>query len=375
MTTLPLLLLLLLLLFGLSGQASGGGAAAPAAAAFAAGGGERYAISWDDLRVDVPSRQGLSSGVHGGGVQNGTGTRIIVVDRSSSGDSTTVQGAVDLVPHNNNQRVKIYIRPGIYREKVYIPITKPYISLIGNRKRMTDTVITSNSKASDKDVSGLELGTYRTATVAIDSDYFCASGITFENTVVSAPGDKGRQAVALRISGEKAMFYRVKFLGQQDTLLDDMGTHYFYQCHIQGTIDFIFGTARSLYEQCVITSTAETFGAIAAHHRSSPDDDTGFSFVRCVINGSGRVLLGRAWGTYSRTIYSYCYIEDMISPLGWSDWSDPSRQRTAVFGQYRCRGSGANTKGWVPWARTFTSEEVRPYVDRNFINGEQWLNL
>ncbi|KAG7024961.1 Pectinesterase QRT1 [Cucurbita argyrosperma subsp. argyrosperma] len=186
---------------------------------------------------------------------------------------------------------------------------------------MTDTVITSNSKASDKDVSGLELGTYRTATVAIDSDYFCASGITFENTVVSAPGDKGRQA------------------------------------------------------QCVITSTAETFGAIAAHHRSSPDDDTGFSFVRCVINGSGRVLLGRAWGTYSRTIYSYCYIEDMISPLGWSDWSDPSRQRTAVFGQYRCRGSGANTKGWVPWARTFTSEEVRPYVDRNFINGEQWLNL
>ena len=164
--------------------------------------------------------------------------------------------------------------------------------------------------------------------------------------------------MALRISGEKAMFYRVKFLGQQDTLLDDMGTHYFYQCHIQGTIDFIFGTARSLYEvtvtrsrqvvdpfrvlnlssdvclffslenqQCVITSTAETFGAIAAHHRSSPDDDTGFSFVRCVINGSGRVLLGRAWGTYSRTIYSYCYIEDMISPLGWSDWSDPSRQR------------------------------------------------
>lgn len=69
-----------------------------------------------------------------------------------------------------------------------------------------------------------------------------------QNTVVAAPGDKGRQAVALRISGDKAMFYKAKFLGGQDTLLDDMGTHYFFQCHIYGSVDFIFGNAKSLYE-------------------------------------------------------------------------------------------------------------------------------
>ncbi|CAK9308675.1 unnamed protein product [Citrullus colocynthis] len=349
----PLIIILGFLLLGVAGEISGGGAG---------GGAERSygMISWDDLRVDVSWRQGMSSGE---GLENGT--RIIVVDKNGSGDSTTVQGAVDMVPHNNKQRVKICILPGIYREKVYIPITKPYISLIGNKKRVTDTVITWNDKASDKDINGVELGTYRTATVAIDSDYFCATGITFENTIVAKPGDKGRQAVALRITGDKAMFYRVKFLGGQDTLLDDMGTHYFYQCHIQGSVDFIFGTARSLYEQCVITSTAESFGAIAAHHRVSPTDDTGFSFVRSIINGSGKVLLGRAWGNYSRTIYSYCYIEDVITPLGWDDWNDPSRQR----------GSGANTQGWVPWAKTFSYEEVRPFVDRKYIKGEQWLNL
>ncbi|KGN44235.2 pectinesterase QRT1 [Cucumis sativus] len=334
------------------------------------GRGRGGVISWDDLRVDVWRRQRMSSSE---GL--GNGTRIIVVDKNCSGDSTTVQGAVDMVPHNNKQRVKIYILPGIYREKVYIPITKPYISLIGNKNRVTDTVITWNDKASDKSIDGVELGTYRTATVAIDSDYFCATGITFENTVVAKPGDKGRQGVALRITGDKAMFYRVKFLGGQDTLLDDLGTHYYYQCHIQGSVDFIFGTARSLYEQCVITSTAESYGAIAAHHRASPDDDTGFSFVRCVINGSGKVYLGRAWGNYSRTIYSNCYIEDVINPLGWSDWNDPSRQRTVAFGQYNCRGSGASTKDWVKWAKTFNYEEVRPFVDRKYIKGEQWLNL
>ncbi|KAL0560679.1 hypothetical protein IC582_001089 [Cucumis melo] len=353
-----IIVLSFLLLCVVSGESSGRGR----------GGG---VISWDDLRVDVWLRQRMSSGEGLGR----NGTRIIVVDKNCSGDSTTVQGAVDMVPHNNKQRVKIYILPGIYREKLYIPITKPYISLIGNKNRVTETVITWNDKASDKNINGVELGTYKTATVAIDSDYFCATGITFENTNVAKPGDKGRQGVALRITGDKAVFYRVKFLGGQDTLLDDLGTHYFYQCHIRGSVDFIFGTARSLYEQCVITSTAESYGAIAAHHRASPDDDTGFSFVRCVINGSGKVYLGRAWGNYSRTIYSNCYIEDVINPLGWSDWNDPSRQRTVVFGQYNCRGSGANTKDWVPWAKTFSYEEVRPFVDRKYIKGEQWLNL
>ena len=56
------------------------------------------------------------------------------------------------------------------------------------------------------------------------------------------------QAVALRIAGDKAVFYRVRILGTQDTLLDDVGSHYFYQSYIQGSIDFIFGRARSLYK-------------------------------------------------------------------------------------------------------------------------------
>lgn len=69
-----------------------------------------------------------------------------------------------------------------------------------------------------------------------------------QNTVVAVPRGYGMQAVALRISGDKAMFYRVRVLGTQDTLLDETGSHYFYQCHIQGSVDFIFGRSRSLYQ-------------------------------------------------------------------------------------------------------------------------------
>lgn len=61
-------------------------------------------------------------------------------------------------------------------------------------------------------------------------------------------GEKGAQAVALRVNGDKAAFYGCGFYGAQDTLHDDLGRHYYKGCFIQGSIDFIFGNARSLYE-------------------------------------------------------------------------------------------------------------------------------
>lgn len=69
-----------------------------------------------------------------------------------------------------------------------------------------------------------------------------------QNSVVAEPGGQGMQGVALRVDSERAMFYQVKILGTQDTLLDNTGTHYFLKCFIQGKVDFICGSAKSLYE-------------------------------------------------------------------------------------------------------------------------------
>ncbi|KAF7141564.1 hypothetical protein RHSIM_Rhsim06G0227400 [Rhododendron simsii] len=325
-------------------------------------------ITWEDMKVDLrKQRQDLKDGYNT--------SRVIVVDQSGKGDSVTVQGAVDMVPMYNSDRVKIYILPGIYREKVFVPDSKPYISLIGVENQTLETIITWNDKASNTEKDGRELGTSRSASVAIESDFFCATGITIENSVVTVPGAHGNQAVALRITGNKAMFYRVRILGTQDTLLDDYGSHYFYQCYVQGSIDFIFGSSRSLYQECVLHSTAESYGAIAAHHRDTQEEDTGFSFVNCTIDGTGMVYLGRAWGDYSRVIYSYCVIHSVVTPSGWSDWNEPSRQKTAVFGEFQCRGKGADRKNRVAWSKSFSYEEARPFLDVTFISGEQWLRL
>ncbi|XLU63228.1 hypothetical protein S245_022437 [Arachis hypogaea] len=322
-------------------------------------------ISWEDLEVGEESLE----------LRSKKEVRVIVVDQHGKGHSKTVQGAVNMVPDHNKERVKIYIYPGTYREKVLVPKSKPYISFIGKRNETSSAVITWNSKSSDQGPNGQTLGTYGSATVGIDSDYFCASQVTFENSVVAMPGGNGMQAVALRVNSNRAMFYKVKIKGTQDTLLDNTGTHYFYKCYIQGKIDFIFGSAKSLYEKCRLESIAESFGAIAAHHRDSEKQDTGFSFVGCKIRGSGSVYLGRAWGNYSRIIYSNCYMDDIINPQGWSEWNHPERKRTAVFGEYKNMGRGADRRERVPWSKSFNYQQARPFLDKSFINGDQWLRL
>ncbi|CAL5190744.1 unnamed protein product [Lathyrus oleraceus] len=330
----------------------------------------RNYISWEDLMVDEERLVLRKSNVY-----NQNEVRVIVVDQNGNGHSKTVQGAVDLVPDWNKHRVKIYIFPGIYRERVFVPITKPYVSFIGRRNHTAGPVITWNSKSSDRGPNGQALGTYGSATVAVESDFFCATRVTFENTVVASAGGTGMQAVALRVDSDKAMFYRVKIKGTQDTLLDNTGTHYFYRCLIEGKVDFIFGSAKSLYEKCRLQSLAENYGAIAAHHRDSPFQDTGFSFVGCSIRGTGSVYLGRAWADYSRVIYSNCHMDDIINPEGWSEWDHPERKKTAVFGEYKCYGKGADRTQRVPWSKSLSYGEAKPFLDINFINGNQWLRL
>ncbi|XP_028771545.1 pectinesterase QRT1-like [Neltuma alba] len=301
--------------------------------------------------------------------------RVIVVDQDGRGNSTTVQGAIDLIPVNNGLRMKILIYPGIYNEIVEIPQNKPYISMIGRPDTRNGElpVITSSRKASDTDENGNPLGSMNTATVFVQSDYFVAAALAIENSAVPNGNGDGDQALAIRIDGDKSVFYRMRFLGYQDTLMDNIGTHFFYQCYIQGSVDFICGSATSLYQDCTINST-NSGGAIAAHERNS-EDDSGFIFEDCRIQGNGPTFLGRAWGNYSRIIYSFCRMDDIIQPPGWSDWDEPYKQNTAFFGEYMNEGPGSNRTGRVSWSKSLSDDQAVRFVGRTFIKGNDWLKI
>ncbi|GLT25768.1 hypothetical protein SLA2020_008770 [Shorea laevis] len=181
------------------------------------------------------------------------------------------------------------------REKVTIHANKSNLIIQG--QDLLNTAIVWNDTANSTG------GTVHSASVAIFAPNFTAYNISFKIAAPAPlPGDVGGQAVALRIAGDQTAFYNCGFYGAQDTLHDDRGRHFYKHCFIEGSIDFSFGNARSLYQGCVLHSIAmEDASEICnrSHHSSGKavaDRADRVSFVNCIIRGTGRVWLGRAWG-------------------------------------------------------------------------------
>ncbi|KAH6555628.1 hypothetical protein KP509_13G037800 [Ceratopteris richardii] len=301
-----------------------------------------------------------------------SGADVIIVSKDGSGQFSTVQAAIDSVPVPNTKRVVIYVKRGVYREKVLIPSTKPFITLKGENSAMT--YIQWDDTASTLGKDGKPLGTYGSASVTVKADDFMALDVSFKNTAPPpASGAIGKQAVALLIEGDRAAFYRCSFYGAQDTLYDKQGRHYYYKCYIEGSIDFIFGDARSLFVKCHLHSIATPDGALTAQNRLQPTENTGYSFAYCMVTGTGSIYLGRAWGAYSRVVFAFTYLDNIILPQGWNDWSIPSNQQTVFYGEYKCFGPGANSAGRAKWSKQLTPEQAKPFLSVAFIDGNQWL--
>ncbi|KAK9208638.1 hypothetical protein WN944_000997 [Citrus x changshan-huyou] len=299
---------------------------------------------------------------------------LTVAKNRAAGDFTKIQDAIDSLPFINLVRVVIKVHAGVYKEKVNIPPFKSFITIEG--AGADKTIVQWGDTAQTRGPRGQPIGTWASATFAVNAPYFIAKNITFKNTTpVPAPGAVGKQAVAFRISADTATFWGCKFLGAQDTLYDHVGRHYYKDCYIEGSVDFIFGNALSLFEGCHVHAIAQYTGALTAQGRSSLLEDTGFSFVNCKVTGSGALYLGRAWGPFSRVVFAYTDMDNIIIPKGWYNWGDPNREMTVFYGQYKCKGPGASFAGRVSWARELTDEEAKPFISLSFIDGSEWIKL
>ncbi|TXG57738.1 hypothetical protein EZV62_015567 [Acer yangbiense] len=301
-------------------------------------------------------------------------TSYLCVDRNGCCNFTTVQSAVDAVGNFSQKRNIILINTGFYYEKVVVPKIKPNITFQGQGH--TSTAIAWNDTANSAN------GTFYSGSVQVFSDNFIAKNISFMNLApIPKPGDIGAQAVAIRISGDESAFWGCGFFGAQDTLHDDKGRHYFRDCYIQGSIDFIFGNARSLYENCQLISIANPVtpgakvinGAVTAHGRASNDDSTGFVFMNCSVGGNGRIWLGRAWRPFSRVVFAYTTMSDIIAPEGWNDFNDPARDPNIFYGEYNCSGAGANMTMRAPYVQRLNDTLASYFLNMSFIDAQQWL--
>lgn len=296
----------------------------------------------------------------------------IVVAKDGSGDFATVQVAVDSIPENNNKRVVVYIKKGIYKEKIRIPESKPFITFVGEDVR--ETILTYDDAKAKRHADGTKYANSEIPSSYLHADDFIARNITFENSASNK--EPAGQAMAAEITGDRMVFKNCRFLGHQDTLFaDGEGRQYYKNCYIAGTVDFIYGSATAVFDECEIFSRERHNGYVTAPS-TPPERKYGFVFINCRLVGDApqsTVYLGRPWRPYGSTTYINCYMGSHIRPEGWHNWRDESREKTARFSEYNSRGPGANIAERVKWSRQLTDEEAKQYTVKNILSGDdEW---
>jgi pectinesterase len=286
-----------------------------------------------------------------------------IVAQDGSGDFKTVQQAIDACKAFPDERITIRIRPGIYKEKIEIHSWTTNVSLIGESPEKT---ILSFDDYSGKG----PVNTFTSYTVKVAGNDFYAENITFENTA----GPVG-QAVALHVEADRCVFRNCRFLGNQDTIYagGEKSRHYFLNCYIEGTTDFIFGASTAVFEDCEIHSKKNSYVTAASTTKGQP---YGYVFIGCRLTAEPdveKVYLGRPWRNFAKTVFIRSYLGRHILPEGWHNWSKPAAEKTAFYAEYQNTGEGASTGQRVPWSHQLTDAEAMTYSAKEILKGpDRW---
>ncbi|KAK6155584.1 hypothetical protein DH2020_009832 [Rehmannia glutinosa] len=301
----------------------------------------------------------------------------IIVSKDGNGTYKTIAEAIKKAPEHSNRRIIIYVRAGKYEEDILkVGRKKTNLMFIGDGKGKT--VISGGKSVQDN------MTTFHTASFAATGAGFIARDITFENWA----GPSKHQAVALRIGADHAVIYRCNIIGYQDTLYAHSQRQFYRECDIYGTVDFIFGNAAVVFQNCSIHARKPMpfqKNTITAQNRKDPNQNTGISIHACRIvaepdleaaKSAYPTYLGRPWKLYSRTVYMLSYMGDHIHPRGWLEWNATFALDTLYYGEYMNYGPGGAIGQRVKWPgyRVITAaDEASKFTVAKFIYGSSWL--
>lgn len=303
---------------------------------------------------------------------------MLYVAADGTGDYYSIQRAIDVALDTG---AVISIAPGNYRE--VLTIDKAHIHLRSPYTDASKTVVVFDKSA------GTAGGTTKSATVNIPGDDFTAENLTFQNDFNAHHPQVpvGSQALAVNVTGDRAVFRNMRLLGNQDTLYAATrkctpGTacptsrQYFSHCFIEGNVDFIFGDSKAVFDHCEIRSNAHNGGYITAQSKISAEQDSGYVFNHCKLTadpGVERVWLGRPWRPYAKVIFLNTEMGAHIEPGGWREWhpGETKSLETAYYAEYNSTGPGAHPGERDPHTRMLTAAQAADYEISRFFN--EWV--
>jgi pectin methylesterase-like acyl-CoA thioesterase len=303
------------------------------------------------------------------------------VAQDGSGNFTTIQAAVAAAPASRTAAYTIYIKDGIYSEKVTVPSNKPFLQFVG--QSVANTILTWHDDNTTPNGQGGTLGTGGSGSIVVNATDFSALNMTFVNSY----GD-GSQAVAVSLYADRAAFKNCRFLGNQDTLLTyesggAVSRHYFRDCYIDGNVDFIFGNAIAIFDNCTIYAKTRVVNAATSYITAAntpPTQAYGYLFRKARIpsnNGTTLYYLGRPWqnstgfseaaGTlaHNKVVFSQAKIGvNEIQPAGWAVWdagTDVTKITNAEFRPTYFDGHAVNTAPRVSWSKQLAPADTLDY--------------
>ncbi|MEI6107926.1 MAG: pectinesterase family protein [Opitutae bacterium] len=296
-----------------------------------------------------------------------------IVAADGTGQYTSLQEAISQAPLSTDSaatRWVILVRPGTYHERIYVQRERGRIHVRG--EDAATTIITYGLHANLPGEDGKPIGTFRTPTVQIDGD-----GMIWENlTLANSAGEPGprpdgppvAQALALRADGDQLVFRRCRFLGWQDTILVNRGRHYFEDCTIEGSVDFIFGAATSYFNRCHLHVVKDGYITAASTPRGQSH---GLVFADCSITGADGVktYLGRPWREFARTIFLRTEMSATVRAKGWHNWNKPAAEQTTFYAEFGSTGPGASPATRVPWAKPISAEAAAALTPEKVLGG------
>lgn len=302
----------------------------------------------------------------------------LFVSRDGTCEFRNVAEAIEVCRAFMDYHKVIYVKKGVYKEKIEVPTWLTNIEICGEDR--DNTIITwddhANIKIADRSLGtteqqmGKAMGTFRTFTVKVTG-----SDITLKNITVENNSARLGQAVALHVEGDRCQFINCRFLGHQDTIYTGRGgvRQYFKDCYIEGTTDFIFGPSTVWFENCDIFCKINSYITAASTPKSVK---YGYIFNNChvsVAEGVDKMYLGRPWRPYAYTLFMNCDLPKGIRVEGWQNWGNKANEQTARYMEYKNRGEGAVIKERAAWSKQLTKKEAEKITLSEVFGETDWI--